>query len=70
MAEKNTTAKITSRRAKKTTVREAEVKPTSTPDQEPSNQPATSRTDDPAKRGYMGSYSSHYDSRDPGVDNG
>jgi len=47
---------------KKAEVKKAEAKPEQ--EQEPSNQPATSRTDDPAKRGYLGAYSSHHDSRD------
>lgn len=62
----DTTGPKKTRRTKKATVKKAEVKPTP----EPSNQPATSRTDDPRKSGYLGSYSSHHDSRDPGVDNG
>ena len=62
----DTTGPKKTRRTKKATVKKVEVKP----EQEPSNQPATSRTDDPNKSGYLGAYSSRHDSRDPGVDNG
>lgn len=64
----DTTGPKKTRRTKKATVKEVEV--SSKHEQEPSNQPATSRTDDPRKSRYLGAYSSRHDSRDPGVDNG
>jgi len=60
------------RRAKKTTVKKAEVKPTPTPtpEQEPSNRNSTRAVADiPAGEGFLGSYGSK-NRKDPGVDNG
>ena len=61
MAEKSKTTQATSRRAKKTTVKKAEVKPTPTPtpEPEPSNRNSTRAVADiPAEEGFLGSYSS------------
>lgn len=65
----DTTGPKKTRRTKKATVKEAEVKPTPV-EQEPSNRNSTrSVADIPAGEGFLGKYSSK-NRKDPGVDNG
>lgn len=66
----DTTGPKKTRKTKKTTVKKAEVKPTPTPEQEPSNRNSTRAVADiPAGEGFLGSYGSK-NRKDPGVDNG